>query len=95
MAKKPVTKSQIITNIAESADISKKKAKIALESLIEMAYKNVKSGFTLPGLGKIVIVNRKARWGRNPQTGEKIRIKAKKVVKFRVSKTCKDAVVGK
>ncbi len=95
MAKKPVTKSQIITNIAESADVTKKKARIALEALVEMAYKNTKSGFTLPGLGKLVVVNRKARWGRNPQTGEKIRIKAKKVVKFRVSKTCKDAVLGK
>jgi DNA-binding protein HU-beta len=59
-----------------------------------MAYKNAKNSFTLPGLGKLVLVNRKARTGRNPATGETIKIPAKKVVKFRVAKACKDAVLN-
>jgi len=49
----------------------------------------------LPGLGKLVLVNRKARMGRNPQTGEPLKIPAKRVVKFRVAKACKVAVLGK
>jgi DNA-binding protein HU-beta len=59
-----------------------------------MAYKGAKNGFTVPGLGKLVLVNRKARIGRNPATGETINIPAKRVVKFRVAKACKDAVLG-
>jgi DNA-binding protein HU-beta len=59
-----------------------------------MAYKGAKDGFTVPGLGKLVLVNRKARMGRNPATGEVIKIKAKKVVKFRVAKAAKDAILG-
>ncbi|HEB72877.1 MAG TPA: HU family DNA-binding protein, partial [Nitrospirae bacterium] len=66
-----------------------------LEDLAQLAYKESKLGFTLPGLGKLVLVNRKARMGRNPQTGEAIKIPAKKVVKFRVAKACKDSVLGK
>ena len=61
--------------------------------MVSMAYKGAKDGFTIPGLGKLVIVRRKARWGRNPATGEKIRIKAKKALKFRVAKAAKDAIV--
>ena len=59
-----------------------------------LAYKNAKDTFTLPGLGKLVLVDRKARIGRNPATGETIQIKAKKVVKFRVAKAAKDAILG-
>ena len=59
-----------------------------------MAYKNAKNGFTVPGLGKLVLVNRKARMGRNPATGAAIKIPAKRVVKFRVAKACKDAILG-
>ena len=59
-----------------------------------LAYKNAKNGFTVPGIGKLVLVNRKARMGRNPATGEAIKIKAKRVVKFRVAKACKDAILG-
>jgi DNA-binding protein HU-beta len=66
-----------------------------LESIVNLAYKEAKNGFTLPGLGKLVLVQRKARMGRNPQTGEAIKIPAKKVCKFRVAKACKDAVLGK
>jgi len=90
---KPKTKSQIIDGIAKEAEINKKQAKAALEALAAMAYKGAKDGFTIPGLGKLVLVRRKARWGRNPATGEKIRIKAKKVLKFRMAKAAKDAIL--
>ncbi len=59
-----------------------------------MAYKGAKSGFTVPGLGKLVLVNRKARLGRNPATGAEIKIPAKRVVKFRVAKAAKDSILG-
>lgn len=92
---KPKTKTQIIDGIAKTADINKKQARAALESLVAMAYKGAKDGFTIPGLGKLVVVRRKARWGRNPATGEKIRIKARKALKFRVAKAAKDAILPK
>ena len=66
-----------------------------MEALVALAYKNAKNSFTIPGLGKIVLVNRKARMGRNPATGETIKIEAKRVVKFRVAKAAKDAILGK
>ena len=84
------TKSQIIAAVAEQAGITKKQANAALDALAQLAYKNAKHGFSLPGLGKLVLVNRKARMGRNPATGETIKISAKKVVKFRVAKIAKD-----
>lgn len=91
---KPLTKSQIAAAIAEKNNISKRQATDILEQIADLAYKNAKNSFTLPGLGKLVLVNRKAREGRNPATGETIKIPAKKVVKFRVAKACKDAVLG-
>ncbi|MBI4325755.1 MAG: HU family DNA-binding protein [Chloroflexi bacterium] len=91
---KPLTKSQIAASIAEKAAITKKTAAEILDQIAELAYKNAKNSFTLPGLGKLVLVNRKARIGRNPATGEQIQIKAKKVVKFRVAKAAKDAILG-
>ncbi|MDA7916312.1 HU family DNA-binding protein [Verrucomicrobia bacterium] len=93
VAKKPLTKSQIATEIAEAAEIPKKTAVLILDHLAQMAYKNAKNSFTIPGLGKLLVVNRKARMGRNPQTGEAIKIAAKKQVKFRLAKACKDAVI--
>jgi DNA-binding protein HU-beta len=92
---KAMTKSQITDFIAKKADLKKKVAVQILEDLAGLAYKEAKNSFTLPGLGKLVLVNRKARMGRNPQTGEAIKIPAKKVVKFRVAKACKEAVLGK
>jgi len=65
-----------------------------MEALMALAYKNAKNSFTIPGLGKIVLVNRKARMGRNPATGETIKIASKRVVKFRVAKAAKDAILG-
>jgi DNA-binding protein HU-beta len=91
---KALTKSQIASEIATKNNITKKAAAEILESIVLLAYKNAKNTFTLPGLGKLVLVNRKARVGRNPATGETIQIKAKRVVKFRVAKAAKDAIVG-
>ncbi|MEI6148593.1 MAG: HU family DNA-binding protein [bacterium] len=91
---KALTKSQIVAGVAESTGLTKKQAVLAIETLATLAYKGAKNGFTLPGLGKLVLVNRKARMGRNPATGETIKIKAKRVVKFRVAKACKDAILG-
>lgn len=90
---KAMTKSQIVTAVAEQAEITKKQAGAVLEALAALAYKNAKNGFTLPGLGKLVLVNRKARMGRNPATGATIKIAAKKVLKFRVAKAAKDAIL--
>jgi DNA-binding protein HU-beta len=92
---KALTKSQIAAALADKAEISKKQAVAVLESLAELAYKNAKNTFTFPGVGKLVLVNRKARMGRNPATGEEIKIPAKKVVKFRVAKAAKEAILGK
>ena len=91
---KALTKSQLAASIAEKSEISKKQAAEILEHIAQLAYKNAKNTFTLPGLGKLVLVNRKARQGRNPLTGETIQIPAKRVVKFRVSKVAKDAILG-
>ncbi|TSA35783.1 MAG: HU family DNA-binding protein [Opitutales bacterium] len=91
---KALTKSQIAAALAEKAVLSKKQAVAILEIIAALAYKNAKNSFTLPGLGKLVLVQRKARLGRNPATGETIQIKAKKVVKFRVAKAAKDAILG-
>ena len=89
-----MTKSQIADAIAKEHELTKKSAVAILESLVTLAYSQAKNGFTIPGLGKLVLVQRKARMGRNPQTGEAIKIPAKKVCKFRIAKACKDAVLG-
>jgi DNA-binding protein HU-beta len=91
---KPLTKSQIAASIAETVGITKKQAVLTVQALVDLAYKNAKNTFTLPGLGKLVLVNRKARMGRNPATGEAIKIAAKRVVKFRVAKAAKDSILG-
>ena len=91
---KALSKSQIAASVAEKAQISKKTAAEILDHLADLAYKNAKNSFTLPGIGKLVLVNRKARTGRNPATGETIQIPAKKVVKFRVAKAAKDAILS-
>ncbi len=88
---KAMTKSQIMAALAETLDIKKKQAVEFVETLVALAYKEAPNGFTIPGLGKLVIVNRKARMGRNPATGEQIHIPAKTVLKFRIAKAAKDA----
>lgn len=91
---KALTKSQIAASVADKTGITKKAAVEVLDLLAQLAYKNAKNTFTLPGIGKLVLVNRKARVGRNPATGEQIQIPAKRVVKFRVAKAAKDAILG-
>jgi DNA-binding protein HU-beta len=91
---KALSKSQVASTMADKIGITKKQANQFLEDLAALAYKNAKNTFTLPGLGKLVLVNRKARVGRNPATGEQINIPAKRVVKFRVAKAAKDAILG-
>lgn len=94
-AKKPMTQAQIVEAIAaRDEQLSKKQVKEVLSSLAELAYKEAKTGFTVPGLGKLVVVKRKARKGRNPATGESIRIPARTALKFRISKSAKDAVLA-
>ncbi len=92
---KPLTKSQIVDQIAKKTSVTKKTAGEMINTLAQLSYKEARNTFTIPGIGKLVLVNRKARMGRNPQTGAAIKIPAKKVVKFRVAKACKDAVLGK
>lgn len=91
MAKsKMMTKSQICSHFAEKFEITKKQSASILEELATLAAKQAKSGFVFPGVGKLVVVNRKARMGRNPQTGEAIKIPAKRVLKFRIAKAMKE-----
>ena len=92
---KAMTKAQIVGALAEKTGLAKKEAVAVLEQLAALAYKEAKNGFTIPGLGKLVLQNRKARMGRNPATGEAIHIPAKRVLKFRVAKAAKDAVLKK
>ncbi len=95
MADKRMTQTQLMRSLAEACEVSNKVSRQFLETLADTAVKEVKKNgvFVLPGLGRLVRVDRKARIGRNPATGESIKIPAKKVVKFRVAKAAKDAIV--
>ena len=95
MAGKPMTKNQFVSLIAEKAGLTKAAANQIIDIIAATAVSETKKNgqFVLPGLGKLVKSQRKARMGRNPQTGAAIKIPAKTVVKFRVAKACKDAVV--
>ena len=114
MAKKPMTKGQIVTHIAGKFDLSKKTTLSIIDEMAMLATNETKKtassiidemamlatnetkktgAFTFPGIGKLVLVKRKARLGRNPATGEQIKIPAKTVVKMRVAKACKEAIV--
>lgn len=91
-----MTKSQLLAAFSEKTGLSKKEVGVFFDTLVDLASSEVKSSgeFTIPGLGKLVKVHRKARVGRNPATGEEIQIPAKTVVKFRVAKAIKDAVLS-
>jgi DNA-binding protein HU-beta len=91
---KAMSKSQIAAHIASKFDLKKKVAVGILEEMANVAYREAKNSFTLPGIGKLVLVDRKARQGRNPATGETIQIPAKTVVKFRVAKAAKEAILA-
>ncbi len=95
MAAKALTKSQILATLSEEMEIPKKSVAAFLDALVDLAVKETKRAgvFTVPGFGKLRKADRKARMGRNPQTGEEIKIPAKTVAKFRLSKTLKDAIV--
>ena len=90
-----MTQTQLVKAIAEHGEVSNKQAKAILDHLAATAIAEVKKNgmFVLPGIGRLVRQDRKARTGRNPATGETIKIPAKKVVKFRVAKAAKDAIV--
>ncbi len=95
MAKKPMTKGQIVTRVAEEFELPRKKAAAIIDGIASLAVSETKKAgsFTLPGVGKLVLQKRKARTGRNPATGEAIKIPAKTVVKMRIAKAAKDALV--
>jgi len=90
-----MSKSQLLSTLADSTGLSKKDIANLMDKMTELAYKEVKKAgeFVVPGIGKLVKVARKARQGRNPATGETIQIPAKTVVKFRVAKAAKEAVL--
>jgi DNA-binding protein HU-beta len=97
---KPMSKSEIAATLAETSGLSKKQVAQLLQAQADLAYRQAKNQFTIPGIGKLVVQNRPARParpGRNPATGETIMIAAKpasKVLKFRVAKAAKDAILG-
>lgn len=94
-AKKVLTKGQVVSHFAEKFEISKKIAASIIEEYAALAIAETrkKGAFVLPGIGKSVLVKRKARIGRNPQTGKEIKIPAKTVVKVRPAKAFKEAIV--
>jgi len=89
-----LTKSQIVDALAEKTSVEKKTAEAMLDCLAQLAYENAKDEFTVPGIGKLIVVDQKARTARNPATGATIQIPAKKALKFRVAKAAKDAILG-
>ncbi len=89
-----MTKPQTIAAVAEKAEITKAQAEVALSTLVDLACKGADEGFTIPGLGKLIKVQRKARIGRNPATGQEIQIAAKTVLKFRIAKAAKDTILN-
>jgi DNA-binding protein HU-beta len=92
---KMMTKSQVMGHLAQKTGLSKKQIVEVFDETLNLACKEAKNGFVLPGFGKLVVANRKARMGRNPQTGEPIKIPAKRVCKFRLAKSLKDTALGK
>ena len=88
-----MTKTETVRELAERSGVDRKQAAAVLEELAKLSYEQARDGFTIPGLGKLVLVDRKARVGRNPATGEQIQIPAKRVLKFRIAKQAKDAVL--
>jgi DNA-binding protein HU-beta len=93
---KALTKSQLIVELAAKTGGTKKDVNAFLDTFVAIAYREAKKvgEFTIPGIGKLVKQKRLARMGRNPKTGEKLKIAAKTVVKLRVAKAAKDAVLG-
>jgi DNA-binding protein HU-beta len=92
---KMMTKSAVVSALADKTGLTKKQVSEFMDELHTLAVKEAKkNGFIVPGFGKLVLANRKARMGRNPQTGEPIKIAAKRVVRIRPRKDFKDAILG-
>ena len=91
---KSMTKSQIADYLAQKTGLTKKASVQLMDDFAALAYKEAKNVFVIPGIGKLVLANRKARMGRNPQTGEAIKIPARKKVGFTVARSFKQAVLG-
>jgi DNA-binding protein HU-beta len=94
---KPLTKSQVAAAVAEKSGIAKKEAALALQVLAELTYKNAKNSFVIPGVGKVVLANRPARemiMRFGPKAGQKVKVPAKRVLRFRFAKAAKDAILG-
>jgi len=91
---KPMTKAKIVATLAGKMDMSKRSVEAFLDALADLAYKEARHGFVLPGVGKLVVREQKARVARNPKTGEPIHVPKKRVLKFRIAKAAKDAVLG-
>src|SRR6266853_5558616 len=89
-----LTKPQIIEAIAQKTNTDKRMVESILDCLAQLAYQNAKDEFTVPGIGKLLVVDRKARMARNPQTGAQVQVPAKKALKFRIAKAAKDAVLA-
>ncbi len=96
MAKGVMTKAGTVSHLAEKTGLSKKQVAAFMDEIQALAVKEAKKNgaFVIPGVGKVVLSNRKARMGRNPQTGEPIKIAAKRVVRIRAVKVLKDAILG-
>jgi DNA-binding protein HU-beta len=88
-----MTRTDMVAHLAERTGAEKAQVNQLLDELAQLAYVEARNGFVIPGIGKLVLVQRSARTGRNPATGETIQIPAKTVVKFRVAKACKDALM--
>jgi len=91
-----MSKSRIVSHLAERLGIDRKTTRRLFDELFSLAVREAKGGagkFVIPGIGRVVKAYRKARMGRNPQTGESIKVKAKTVVRIRTSKALKDAVL--
>jgi len=91
----PTKKPEILSFVADKAEVTKAQAGKVIDALLDLAFAATKKEgeFTIPGLGKLAVVDKKARTGLNPKTKEKIKIPAKKVVKMKLAKGAKDAIV--
>ena len=88
-----LTKTRLLATIAQATNLTHAQVKGVLDALAQAAYANAADGFVIPDIGKLVVVDRPARAGRNPKTGETIQIPAKRALKFRIAKSAKDAIL--
>lgn len=89
-----MTKSQIVSSLSEKTGVTKDKVEQIFDEMTKLAYSEAKNGFVFPGIGKLILAQREARTGKNPITGETIQLPAKKAVKFRILKECKQEILN-